>query len=58
MLFSGEGRYGWKHAIAGRKTDKVEGELKFRKRRVSLTFRTARKDGVCKCVKWKHYCDS
>jgi len=40
VLFSGEVRYAWFHSIATRKMDKVEGEMLFRRRRVSLTFRT------------------
>ncbi len=30
----------WRHAIPGRKTDKVGGQPRARGRRVSLTFRT------------------
>ena len=48
MVFSGEARYNWLHSIALRKVDKVDGLLKFRHRRVSLTFRKVKKD-MCRC---------
>jgi alkylated DNA repair protein alkB family protein 8 len=48
VVFSGEARYCWYHSIATRKLDKVDGELYFRKRRVSLTFRKVR-EGACDC---------
>ena len=48
MIFSGEARYNWLHSIALRKVDKVEGLLKFRHRRVSLTFRKVKTD-PCTC---------
>jgi alkylated DNA repair dioxygenase AlkB len=40
LMLSGEARYRWRHAIPGRKTDKVAGRSVVRGRRVSLTFRT------------------
>ena len=57
IIFSGEVRYNWLHSIALRKIDRVvqEGEnfnslLKFRNRRVSLTFRKVKSDGKpCEC---------
>ena len=57
MIFSGEVRYNWLHSIALRKVDKVEGLLKFRHRRVSLTFRKVRNRGPCECP-WPKLCDS
>jgi len=39
VLMKGESRHEWKHGIAGRKTDKINGEKILRERRVSLTFR-------------------
>jgi hypothetical protein len=39
---AGEARYDWRHAIPGRKIDKVDGRAVVRGRRVSLTFRTVR----------------
>jgi len=40
LILSGEARYGWKHGIAARKTDVVDGVKRPRARRMSLTFRT------------------
>ena len=40
LVLTGEARYKWRHAIPGRKTDKVGGQAVARDRRVSLTFRT------------------
>ncbi len=42
LILAGEARYRWRHAIPGRKTDKVGGRPLARGRRVSLTFRTVR----------------
>jgi alkylated DNA repair protein alkB family protein 8 len=53
---TGEARYNWLHSIASRKIDKVDGLLKFRHRRVSLTFRKVKTD-PCRC-KWSILCDS
>lgn len=39
LIFSGNARYQWKHGIAARKTDKHEGQVMRRTRRISLTFR-------------------
>jgi alkylated DNA repair dioxygenase AlkB len=39
LLFSGDARYHWKHSIAARKSDKHNGQIIPRSRRVSLTFR-------------------
>ena len=39
LTFSGDARYQWKHGIAARKTDKYEGQVFQRGRRISLTFR-------------------
>ena len=56
VVFSGEARYNWLHSIALRKVDKVEGKLKFRHRRISLTFRKIR-TRPCRCS-WPSLCDS
>tara|TARA_R110002020_G_scaffold27552_5_gene88813 strand:- start:1400 stop:1903 length:504 start_codon:yes stop_codon:yes gene_type:complete len=40
LLLQGEARYGWKHGIAARKTDVVDGVKRPRARRIPLTFRT------------------
>jgi len=39
LIFSGDARYQWKHGIAARKTDKYDGQIIQRGRRISLTFR-------------------
>lgn len=39
LVLSGDARYVWQHAIAGRKTDRLNGQIIPRARRVSLTFR-------------------
>ncbi len=39
VLLTGDARYKWQHAIPARKTDKINGEIVTRKRRLSLTFR-------------------
>ncbi|WP_018699717.1 alpha-ketoglutarate-dependent dioxygenase AlkB [Amorphus coralli] len=40
LILSGEAPYGWKHGIAARKTDVVDGVKRPLARRMSLTFRT------------------
>ena len=57
VIFSGEVRYNWLHSIAQRKIDKVGEMLKFRHRRISLTFRKVKTVGHCKCP-WPKLCDS
>jgi alkylated DNA repair dioxygenase AlkB len=39
LVLTGDARYVWKHAIAGRKTDRYNSQIIQRNRRVSLTFR-------------------
>ncbi|MBX9726148.1 MAG: alpha-ketoglutarate-dependent dioxygenase AlkB [Rickettsiales bacterium] len=39
LVLAGESRYQWKHGIAARKSDKVDGDIIQRARRISLTFR-------------------
>jgi len=56
MVFSGEVRYNWLHSIAQRKIDKLDDLLKFRHRRVSLTFRKVKAD-LCRC-RFPLLCDS
>jgi alkylated DNA repair protein alkB family protein 8 len=57
MLMSGESRYGWRHAIASRKTDlSLDGTPAARERRVSLTFRRIQKC-TCECP-FASLCDS
>lgn len=61
IVFSGEVRYNWLHSIALRKIDRVkDGEhalLKFRHRRISLTFRKVSSGKPCICD-WPRMCDS
>lgn len=39
LVLTGDARYVWQHAIAGRKTDRYNGQIIQRTRRISLTFR-------------------
>ena len=39
VVLTGESRYDWRHAIAARKSDVVDGERIQRSRRISLTYR-------------------
>ena len=39
LIFSSDARYQWRHGIVARKTDKYEGQIIQRNRRISLTFR-------------------
>ena len=39
LVLTGDARYVWQHAISGRKTDRYQGQIISRKRRISLTFR-------------------
>lgn len=56
LVFSEEARYVWEHSISLRKIDRVNDDVFFRKRRISLTFRKIRK-GECNCI-YTNYCDS
>lgn len=56
IFFSGEVRFLWEHSIALRKIDRVEDNIFFRKRRVSMTFRKIRKS-ECECP-YINFCDS
>jgi alkylated DNA repair dioxygenase AlkB len=42
LILQGEARYRWTHAVPARKSDRIEGQLLVRSRRLSLTFRTVR----------------
>lgn len=46
---TGEARSFWKHGIASRLTDEINGERRRRSRRVSITFRTAKDRGMISC---------
>lgn len=56
VIFTGEGRYAWTHAISSRKIDIVDNRIKHRSRRVSLTLRKIRFI-PCQCP-YYFYCDS
>lgn len=56
-VLTGESRYAWYHSIAERKVDRVDGDLVFRGRRVSLTFRAVNHENKCEC-NWPIFCDS
>jgi len=56
VIFTQEARFAFYHSIASRKLDRVDGKLFFRRRRVSLTYRTV-KHTACAC-KWPLFCDS
>lgn len=44
LVFSDTARYQWKHGIAARKSDLIDGKRVPRTRRISLTFRLVKKD--------------
>lgn len=55
VVMQGECRYVWKHSISQRKYDVLDGNVHFRHRRISLTFRKTR-TRPCEC-KYESYCD-
>lgn len=57
LILQGEARYRWSHGIASRRTDKVNGMLVRRGRRVSLSFRRLRHPPICDCA-FSQTCDS
>jgi len=59
LVLQGDARYGWSHGLASRKTDKINGQLVARGRRVSLSFRRVQKGSppVCDCA-FPEACDS
>ena len=58
LIMTGEARFAWQHGIAWRKTDCLKkGQVVPRSRRVSLTFRRARRGQPCEC-RWPALCDS
>lgn len=56
VFFTGEVRFLWEHSIALRKVDRVEYDMFFRRRRLSLTFRKIR-TSECSCP-YVNFCDS
>ena len=55
VVMQDEARYTWKHAITQRKYDILNGNVVFRNRRISLTFRKLR-NKPCEC-RFPEYCD-
>lgn len=49
VIISGDVRYGWEHAIRIRKSDLVEGQVRRRSERWSITFRTVNQLKTCAC---------
>jgi alkylated DNA repair protein alkB family protein 8 len=56
VIFTGQARFTWQHAISLRKIDRVGDKIIVRKRRISLTFRKIRLS-ECKCP-FSQFCDS
>ena len=56
MIFSAEARYAWTHGISCRKMDNIDGKLKHRSRRISITLRKIKRT-PCTCP-YYFYCDS
>lgn len=56
VVFSSDVRFIWQHSISLRKLDRVDNNVYFRRRRISLTFRRVR-SGECVCPYLK-FCDS
>ena len=51
-----ESRFNWRHGIASRNTDNVDGKIRPRDFRLSLTYRCVKAEPFCDC-KWKKLCD-
>ncbi|KAJ2719546.1 hypothetical protein GGI07_005155 [Coemansia sp. Benny D115] len=49
VVMTGEARYGWEHAIRIRRTDPVEGGVRPRQERWSITMRTINRELACEC---------
>ncbi|KAJ1947783.1 hypothetical protein GGF37_000160 [Kickxella alabastrina] len=57
VLMTGEARYGWEHAIRIRRSDVIDGKLRERNERWSITMRIVNKDLTCSC-QYSALCDS
>ena len=56
LVMSGPARYWWEHGIAYRSSDLIDGTLRKRDTRISLTFRKIRpKNRPCKCLESKEF---
>lgn len=57
LVMQGAARYGFEHHISSRKCDVLDdGSVRPRSRRVSVTFRTLRRESRCACA-FPHFCD-
>ncbi|VVU94978.1 2OG-Fe(II) oxygenase superfamily [seawater metagenome] len=56
LILQQEARYCYSHGIRYKKTDNINHEIQYRKKRVSITFRETR-SSKCNC-KWPKLCDS
>ena len=57
LVFTAEARYAWRHGIASKRGDRVDGGWRPRGRRVSVTLRRVRTCSTCRCA-WPLACDS
>ncbi|KAI8323040.1 hypothetical protein GQ54DRAFT_123076 [Martensiomyces pterosporus] len=57
VLMAGEARYGWEHAIRIRRSDLVDGKVRERMERWSITIRTINEAMTCGC-KYLALCDT
>ncbi|KAJ2357596.1 hypothetical protein GGF43_001368, partial [Coemansia sp. RSA 2618] len=57
VIMQGEARYGWEHAIRARRSDLVDGRVREREERWSLTLRTVSRSVQCSC-QHSSLCDS
>ncbi|KAJ2298014.1 hypothetical protein IWW55_004608 [Coemansia sp. RSA 2706] len=57
VLLCGEARYGWEHAIRMRRSDLVDGRVRERCERWSITMRSINRDIECRCP-YQALCDS
>ncbi|KAJ2748645.1 hypothetical protein GGI19_006024, partial [Coemansia pectinata] len=57
LLLTGEARYAWEHAIRIRRTDLVDGAIRERRERWSITIRKVNKTIECNC-KYPDLCDN
>ncbi|KAJ2116563.1 hypothetical protein IW146_001430 [Coemansia sp. RSA 922] len=57
LLLTGEARYAWEHAIRIRRTDLVNGAIRERQERWSITIRKVNKTIECDC-KYPNLCDN
>lgn len=56
VTFRGESRFGWRHGIASRVSDVVNGNIFPREYRISLTYRKVKAKMFCDCA-YRHLCN-